>query len=112
MAFMYIDENGCEFSLYLPVTVEPALYIPNSFTPDGDGLNDIFKAVGVNIENFEMRIYNRYGKMVFQTFSLDQGWNGGLDGYYCPDDVYNYVVEYSYHDTEVKVKRGFVTLVR
>ncbi len=112
MALIYTDKNGCEFSLYLPVIIEPTLYIPNSFTPDGDGLNDIFKAVGVNIGNFEMRIYNRYGKLVFETHSLNDGWNGGIDGYYCSDDIYNYVVEYSYHETEVEVKRGFVTLIR
>lgn len=108
----YTDTNGCEFYLYLPVIIEPALYIPNGFTPDGDGLNDIFKAVGVNIETFEMQIFNRHGKLVFQSNSINQGWNGGIDGYYCPDDLYNYLIKYSYHTTEVKLKRGFVTLVR
>ena len=112
VSLQYIDRNGCAFFLNLPILIEPALYIPNGFTPDGDGLNDIFKAIGVNIKNFEMRIYNRWGQLVFQTRSLNDGWNGGLNGYYCPDDIYNYIVEYSYHTTELKVKRGFVTLMR
>lgn len=81
----------------------------NSFS---DGLNDIFKAIGVNIETFEMQIFNRYGQVVFHSHSIDEGWNGGVDGYYCPNGVYNYVTTYSYHNTEIKVKRGFVTLIR
>ncbi|NEN22723.1 T9SS type B sorting domain-containing protein [Cryomorpha ignava] len=112
ISLSYVDYNGCEFHLFLPIIIAPALYIPNGFTPDGDGINDIFKPIAVNIENFEMRIYNRLGELVFQSNSLNNGWNGGMDGYYCPDDIYNYVIEYSYHTTEVKVQRGFVTLVR
>lgn len=112
IALVYSDHNGCEFSLYLPVTVEPVLYVPNSFTPDGDGLNDIFKAVGLNIKNFKMQIYNRYGNLVFESYSLNDGWNGGANGYYYPNDIYNYIIEYTFHSTEVKMKRGFVVLLR
>jgi len=51
-------------------------YLPNAFTPDGDGNNEIFKCYGLNIEDFRMEIYTRWGELVFASNDIDLGWNG------------------------------------
>lgn len=57
------------------------LYVPNSFTPNGDGVNDILKALyGENITDFNFQIYNRYGEMVFISKNITSGWDGKYKG--------------------------------
>jgi gliding motility-associated-like protein len=95
------------------------LYIPNSFTPNFDGVNDVFRAYGTEIadENgFEMNIYNRWGEFIYQTFNIEKGWNGeqklGSD-FLSPDEVFVYHVKYKSSITgETKEIWGFVTVVR
>lgn len=55
------------------------IFIPTAFTPDGDGLNDIFKAEGQFVEEFELMIFDHWGKLVFQTKDIEVGWKGDSD---------------------------------
>ncbi len=73
--------NGCKDTAIEKLLIEPEfnIYIPNAFTPDNDGLNDIFTAVGEEIEEFDMQIYNRWGDMIFNTKSLEKGWDGSAN---------------------------------
>ncbi|MEA3494747.1 MAG: PKD domain-containing protein, partial [Bacteroidota bacterium] len=64
------------------------LYIPNSFTPNGDGLNDEFIVKGTYILDFQMQIYNRWGELVFETNDYKKGWDGKYKGSNCPVGVY------------------------
>jgi len=76
---LFANNNfGCSDTYQEEITVYPAytFYIPNAFTPDGDGLNDIFTAVGEEIEEFEMQIFNRWGEKIHETYSLEKGWDG------------------------------------
>jgi gliding motility-associated-like protein len=89
--------------------------IPNAFTPNGDGKNDVFRIFGTppeNITKYDFRIFNRWGQKIFGTTNIEDGWDGKLNGQYCPAGVY--VWELSYEDSKkTKVtNKGTVTLLR
>lgn len=71
-------------SIYEGLNLESSflLFMPNAFSPNGDGVNDFFApvGVGVNIGYFEMRIYNRQGNLVFLTTDYNTAWDGGVFG--------------------------------
>ena len=84
------------------------LFIPNAFTPDGDGLNDVFTIKSYhNCKLLKLEIYDRWGVLIYQTQGYQVSWNGKANGFQVPVGVYVYVV--SYNDSE---KRGSVTLFR
>lgn len=74
--------NGCKDTVVKEVLIEPEynFFIPNAFTPDGDGLNDVFTAVGDEINEFEMQIFNRWGELIYETNDLQNGWDGTAKG--------------------------------
>lgn len=90
------------------------LYIPNSFSPDGDGLNDIFKAVGTRVTKFQMKIFDRWGKEVFSTEDINQGWNGDSEGsgYYVPNGAYSWIVKVEYESGFAETRRGSIQVIR
>ena len=109
-----ISPDGCEETDSVNVFVRGNMYVPNAFTPDEDGLNDIFKAEGVDISEFKMEIYNRWGDLVFISENIGQGWDGSnrSDGYYCPPDIYQYrIIAREKHGDYFELK-GHVTLLR
>ncbi|WP_155209766.1 gliding motility-associated C-terminal domain-containing protein [Fulvivirga aurantia] len=64
------------------------IYFPNAFTPDGDGLNDSFGINGRFIVNFELKIFNRWGEMIFTSSSMENNWDGTLNGNPLPQGSY------------------------
>jgi gliding motility-associated-like protein len=78
------DNFGCKDSISQVVSIieDLKIFIPNSFTPDGDELNDVFKPSGVGYQEkgYEMTIYDRWGKQVFVSNQFDKGWDGTIDG--------------------------------
>ncbi len=70
--------NGCTDSIAMEIEVTPVftLYIPNAFTPDGNGNNDFFMPKGVEISEFTMMIFDRWGELIFQSNDLETGWDG------------------------------------
>jgi gliding motility-associated-like protein len=111
-----VDEHQCpieeifEFNLQHDLTV----YIPNSFTPNNDGINDVFGVGGLGIDEFEMQIFNRWGEVIFESHDLEDKWTGDLKGgdYYTQFDTYLYVVKVSGTCTERKEIVGNVILIR
>lgn len=90
-----------------------SLYIPNAFTPNDDNLNDIFKAEGENIIQYELIIFNRWGEPFFQTTQLNLGWDGTYHGIDSPMGVYSYKL--TYRDgirKELIEKYGHFSLIR
>jgi len=88
-------------------------YIPNIFTPDGDGLNDLFRFNFSGIEKFSLRVFNRYGQEIFGTENPLTGWNGQSEGKPCPEDTYVYKIRFTETVTgENKVITGSVILLR
>jgi gliding motility-associated-like protein len=90
------------------------LTMPNAFTPDGDGLNDVFRPVTLpeKISSFSMYIYDRWGKQVFFTNDVKQGWDGNIYGNQAQIVGYVYVVKYRNPSGAEREKRGMVTVVR
>jgi gliding motility-associated-like protein len=93
---------------------EIVIWVPNAFTPNGDGLNDYFRPVSVNVREFSINIYSRYGELVFSSTRPDQGWDGTFQGRACPDDNYGYIIVYqsSHAPPENTTLTGNVMLVR
>lgn len=88
--------------------------IPTAFSPNGDGVNDVFRAVTFcQVSDFTMRIYNRWGELVFQTFDVMDGWDGAYKQTAQPVGVFIYYTEYWNECTDEKeVNYGNVTLLR
>ena len=87
------------------------IIIPNSFTPNGDGRNDVFEINGSVTFDFELRIFNRWGEVVFLSDNKNQGWDGSLKGNPVQEGFYNYLVNYSIGKEE-KIKKGSIYLYR
>ena len=86
--------NGCTNSITHQICIDPdvTLYVPNAFTPNGDGDNDLFlsQSFGIDPDRFEMWIFDRWGNLIFNTTDLAKGWNGCVQGRSneCQVDVY------------------------
>lgn len=107
--------NGCITVDTLLVRIHQTanIYVPNVFTPNGDGQNDILmpNLVGVTQLRF-FRIFNRWGKLMFETANIGQGWNGKYNGVLQPLDTYTWSIE-GYDKNNILVKRqGSITLLR
>lgn len=92
-------------------------YMPNSFSPNGDGVNDIFRPVGNewHPEYFRMQIFNRQGEKIFETTDAQRGWDGAEPAaeYYAQIEVYVYQVEVrNAINSEVETFSGHVTVIR
>ena len=92
------------------------LYVPNAFTPNGDGLNDVFYAYGTNLQEFQLIILDRWGLKIYETTDLHEGWDGTYRGRDAQLDVYVWKVLYTVETLEGNMKNnemiGTVTLVR
>jgi gliding motility-associated-like protein len=89
------------------------LYIPSAFTPDGDGVNDAFGAKGKNIISLKMKIYNRWGELVYESDKLNDTWDGTYKGNAITNtDVFVYTVNaVSVDGKPLPEENGTVTLV-
>ncbi len=72
----------------------PTIFIPNTFTPNGDGKNDIWLPVGNNIGEYEMHVFDRWGGVIFHSTDVNNGWDGTMNGQQSPNDVYAFQVIY------------------
>ncbi len=90
------------------------LWFPNAFTPNNDGLNDLYQPVGISILRFHMVVFDRWGAEVFETSDISQGWNGLSKGEYSPPGTYTYLADYEFIDNpgETQKSSGTFTLVR
>lgn len=115
-----ITQAGCVGidSVYIVISEYPeeCLFIPNAFTPNNDGLNDVFRAVSAcPVEYFKMLIFNRWGEMIFESDDISRGWDGTKHGIPCPGDGYVYKITYRAAEIpgdKEKVKVGTVIIVR
>ncbi|NVN95990.1 MAG: gliding motility-associated C-terminal domain-containing protein [Bacteroidetes bacterium] len=106
--------HGCIDSASLWVIVQPdvTFYIPNSFSPNNDGVNDVFKVYGMGIESFEMSIYDRWGKIVYTSEDMNAGWDGKINNELAPDGTYAYVIIYKDNSSIKHSKSGAISIVR
>ncbi|NUO01114.1 MAG: gliding motility-associated C-terminal domain-containing protein [Saprospiraceae bacterium] len=93
-------------------------FVPNVFSPNDDGVNDTFlpyNDCGDALLNYELKIFSRWGRLVFETSSPDQGWNGKAKGKDLPAETYVYSIRYTISDDiekETEVLSGDVALIR
>lgn len=100
---IFVTERICD---------EPYVYIPNAFTPNGDGNNDVLYVRSEILDQFILRVYNRLGELMFETTDQSKGWDGKYKGEYCTPGVYDYYMEGRCVNMEPIMKKGNVTLIR
>jgi gliding motility-associated-like protein len=109
-------ENGGNraesFSNEVCVKVEAGVFGANAFTPNGDGINDIFYLKGINVLTFNLQIYSRWGVKLFETNNIDDGWDGRYNGALMPEGVYMYVARGRNFDGTPFVVKGSISLYR
>ncbi len=109
------NEKGQESTHRYKVSVDKnctAVFIPSAFTPNGDGKNDIFKAEGRGIREFNLLLMNSMGQIVFEANTIDQAWDGRYKGNLLPAATYFYIAKYKDARLNKHIKKGQVTLIR
>ena len=105
---------GCIDSIRLIVAVETDFYryIPDAFTPDGDGLNECFKIKGVGFEGYEFAVYDRWGNEVFHTLDMTECSDGTFNGQPLPVGAYNYRLIADLPFDEIEIFTGTLNILR
>jgi gliding motility-associated-like protein len=108
---------GCtaDLSKFVDVKNEFKVFIPNSFTPNFDGLNDVFIPVftpyGLDAKTYEMQIFDRWGHQVYRSTEVSKGWDGTIQGEQAKEGTYIYKIRYKDLDGRVYSTNGHVTLL-
>ena len=108
---------GCQRTFNINVAEQKCsdceLFIPNAFTPNGDGLNDLLKAKpSCPISDFDFLIFDRWGDKIFESHNSDAGWDGNYLGNPLSTGVYVYLINYKIASQTTKMAKGTVTLIR
>ncbi len=90
----------------------PVIHVPTVFTPNGDGINEDFYVADISISQFDLRVYNRWGDVVFATRNKSEAWNGQSKSMDCSAGAYYYVVNATFFDGKSVMQNGYVTLLR
>ncbi len=117
------NEGSCSDSAIIEVCVIPdisAFYVPTAFSPNGDGKNDIFRPKGVNVLTYNLKIFNRWGNLIFESNNMSEGWDGTYKGADAPEGVYIFVIRGSItansqqnnYAPQKLEREGNVTLIR
>ncbi len=109
-----VNLYGCEDTITKTVYVEPndLLYVPNSFTPNGDGNNDFFKPVTFGLEEYQFYIYNRWGSIIYEGNESSIGWDGMVNNKPVQDGAYVWQIKYRDHLNKRYEKRGHVVIYK
>lgn len=111
-----VDSNGCETIMDFEIIERfPKLFLPNAFSPNGDGMNDEFKPVNDCNLQYTMQIFNQWGSVVFATEDIDVGWDGTFKGSPVQMGQYSYIVFYSGSVNGIsfeETRRGSLKLIR
>lgn len=113
------DSLGCQKNFSVNVRFKECaacnVFMPNAFTPNGDGLNDVLKGYSnCQLDEYWLQIFNRWGEKVFESHSLDNGWDGTFKGKRVAEDIYTYFIRYKYSSFQknYQAKRGTVMVIR
>ena len=112
---LYVEnQGGCpdEYSMDICVLDENPLFIPDAFSPNGDGLNEILFVRGNAVEEIKFHVYNRWGEKVFETTSLNKGWDGTYRGMPQNTGVYVYYLDVLFMTGKRLTQKGDVSLIR
>ncbi len=106
------DSNGCEAIDSVLISLDGILYVPNTFTPNGDGMNDYFFAKGENITLFKLFVFNRWGELLFETEDISKTWDGTHKGKLLKTDTYVWRIIYKKQNGDTQEVTGHVNLLR
>lgn len=114
VTLLVTTEHGCQDTItkILKVSDEYLLFIPEAFTPNGDGINDVFLCKGLGIKKFDIIIFDRWGNQIFAANDMQKGWDGTFKGPLCQDGVYVYKIEATGNNGMKHTKTGHVTLLK
>ena len=111
------DEHGCTGTACITVGVpelmcnEDAIFLPNAFTPNGDGENDVLYVRSNFVTSMELNIYNRWGQKVFTSKDISIGWDGTFNGQELQPDVFGYYLDVGCPDGQKYFEKGNITLL-
>ena len=111
------DQQGCTDTATSRIFVEgpPAVWLPNSFTPNGDGLNDYFNVPSAGLRKGALRIFDRWGKEIFHSENLalltSVGWDGSVNGQPAPEGSYTYLLDATMENESSTQYKGVITLI-
>ena len=112
-SLMVTDRNGCKGTDSMKILYYNCDGIPNAFTPNADGLNDVFRPVfPAPVSNYHLQIWNRWGLRVFESRNSAIGWDGKFKSVAQPIGVYVYIITFRDINGMDVMKKGIVTLVR
>ena len=107
---LIVSNEGCTDTTQAEVKVLPSFlfFIPNAFTPNGDGTNDNFQAQGIGISEFNMIIFDRWGNAIFQSNNVNTSWDGGNS----PSGIYIYRIDVIDYMGRTYEYTGQISLIR
>jgi gliding motility-associated-like protein len=107
------NNHGCELRDSVWLYKCNVLVMPNVFSPNGDGLNDVFLPIEMDaLQNPHLQIFNRWGELLFETFDLSKGWDGTSNGNPVPGGTYFYVLSFEHPSQGVEYTEGMIELIR
>ena len=109
-----IDEKGCTDTIVKPINIEEEwfIYVPNTFTPDGNRHNNDFRAVTIGIKSLSVGIYNRWGELMFTSNDINFVWDGTYDGQYSQDATHTYSITFITNSGRNRKIYGHVNILR
>lgn len=108
------DDKGCTDTITRRIEIEEEwyIYVPNTFTPDGDRFNNDFRASTIGIQTLDISIFNRWGEAIFTSSDLDFIWDGTFNGWYVQDGTYTYKIKFLTNSERQKTIVGHVNVLR
>ena len=107
-----VYNKGCLATDSVMVSTNCDVFIPTAFSPNNDGHNDWFNIMKNSVKSYTLKVYNRWGELVFQTDDLNNSWDGTYKGVPCPSDSYTYIATGIRYNNESFYLKGTVTLLR
>jgi gliding motility-associated-like protein len=121
VALVVKSDKGCYDTLLRPIVVgeDFGIYVPNAFTPNGDGLNDVFQPKGFGVTKYELNIFDRWGEKMFHTTTFEEGWNGTKQAHHdvtydikIEEGVYTWLIDCTDVFGKAHELKGHVTLIK
>jgi gliding motility-associated-like protein len=106
------EDIPVQIDAYTPGCIDTDAFVPNTFTPNGDGENDVFRVKGIKLDEVYLAVYNRWGEPVFETNDLSKGWDGRYKGRAAEVGVYGWYLKVKCVNGLETFKKGNVTLIR
>jgi gliding motility-associated-like protein len=110
----YTSANNCTSNAQITINVLKGalIYMPNVFSPNNDGNNDILFPLGVGVKSIKWKVFNRWGELIFTSEDINIGWDGTFRGALQPPGVYVYTMQVTFLNKTAKNYKGGITLIR